>query len=266
MVYREDSLVNWHAVLRKITQLVTALVLACMLQAVKASEVILSAENLNASLKEIQRVQQRLNAADADARGDLLYRLGTVIDELAMLLTNEAIVYETQQQGLLDLAIERTRGYGVNIRWFPDKQRFIYDGAAFRQYLDSFPEGRHAAESAFKLLEIEFFQSGGTDESALHAAVRHKQDYLRRYAGHELTAEAGLLLAIDYRDLWRLYRDRGDAAQAVRYSELALSQFQLVADGHKGTRQAQLAAGLRERLTDEMEKSSRTEQQEAASE
>jgi len=225
---------------------------ALVVSSTMASEVILSAENLNASLKQIQRLQAGLEDATQDERPGLLFQLGVTADDLAMLLTNEVIVYDMQQRGLIDLAMQRTEESGVAILWFPEKKRFIYDGAAFREYLEMVREGDEAAEGAFRLLEIEFFQSDGNDIESLLLAAEHKKQYLLHYPDYSRAAEAGILLAVDYRDLWRLYRDSGDHENAQRYGENTLTQFQQIAERYPGTREARIAEGLFQRFEAEL--------------
>jgi hypothetical protein len=219
---------------------------------VTASEVILSAENLNAALKQIQRTRIALNTAVEEEQAGLWFQLGVAADDLAILLTNEVIVYDMQQQGLIDLAMQRTAQSEIAILWYPEKKRFIYDGSAFREYLARVQDGEQAGESAFRLLQIEFFQADGNDAASLQLAAERKREYLQRYPDHKRAAETGILLAVDYRDLWRLSRQEGDLENTRRYGELVRDQLQRVAQRYPGTREGKIAEGLSERFEAEL--------------
>jgi hypothetical protein len=235
------------------TQLLTGIFLAFYLTGILiASEVILTAENLNTSLKEMQRNNILFEKSALGDQPEHLFRLGVAASEMAMLLTKEVSVYGMQQKGLIDLALERTREFGVEIVWFPEKGRFIYNGAAYRQYLQFAPDGAHAAESTFRLLEIEFFQSVGDDVVSLLASTERKLAYLAQFPDYEQTPEIGLLLALDYRDLWRLYQQKDEVDTARKFSENTLDQYRWVIDHYPGTRHARVATGLLDRFESEL--------------
>jgi len=217
----------------------------------KASEVILTAENLNSSLKNMQVIQRKLENAKSENKPELLFQLGLVANDLAMTLTNEVVVYDMQQKGLIGLAAERTRELGIHILWYPDKKRFIYDGSAFREYLVMAPGGTQAGESAFQLLNIEFFQSSGEDAESILATADRKREYLKQFPTHPRTSEVELLLAIDYRDLWRLYQMTNNQESTHKYYEHAIKQFQWVAENYSETKHGNIASGLLRRLEQE---------------
>lgn len=218
---------------------------------VAASEVILSVEELNETLKQMQRIRRDIDVAVETDRPELYFQLAKTADDLALVLTNEVIVNDMQQERMIDLALKRTEQLGIRLLWYPAKDRFIYDGAAFRTYLKLAPDGPRAGESAFQLLEIQFFQANGNDGTALQAAAEQKRDYLQHYADHVRAPEVGILLAIDYRDLWRLSRENEDQEATARYRDLTHGQFQWVIENHPGTKPAEISAGLLRRFEGE---------------
>ncbi len=217
-----------------------------------ASEVILTADGLNVTLKQIQRIQLENDKADAVVRAEGLYQMGVLVKDLAALLSEEVALYDSQQGGLINLALERTKELGFEIRWLEEKKRFIYDGKAFSESLKLDPEGTHAGESAYLILESEFVVAVIDDESGLQQAAKRKTEYMQRYPDHERAAEVGLLLAIDYRDLWRHYKSVADAANESRYRELTRQQFQHMMEKYAGARQAKIAQGLLARFETEL--------------
>lgn len=232
-----------------------AILLASLLTgAAGASEVILTADDLNNTLKQMQRLKQQMEE-DPSTRADGLFQTGVLARDLAATLSEEVALYDAQQGGLIQLALDRTAELGVKINWVGEKKRFLYDSAAFSEYLQLAPEGPHAAESAYELLETEFVGIDTDDPAALQQAADHKLDYLQRYADAKKAAEVALLLAIDYRDIWRLYKAAGDGANEQRYRELTLTQFQKVSQTYSGARQAKIATGLQARFETELQQS-----------
>jgi hypothetical protein len=217
-----------------------------------ASEVILTADALNATLKQIQKIQIEYEKADAVVRAEGLHQTGVLVKDLAALLSEEVALYDSQQGGLIQLALDRTKELGFNISWVEEKKRFIYDGQAFAESLKLDPDGKNAGETAYLLLETEFVRAEIDDESGLQQAVSHKTDYMQRYPEHDRAAEVGLLLAIDYRDLWRHYKAAGDAGNEARYRDLTRQQFQHMAEKYAGARQAKIAQGLLARFESEL--------------
>ena len=218
-----------------------------------ASELILSSENLNETLKQMQRIRQDMENAEPAARADGMYKLGIMANDLAAILSEEVALYDSQQGGLIQLGLDRTGELGMDLIWIPEKKRFIYDGKFFGEYLQLAPDGPHAADSAFFSLQTEFVRVVADDPAAVQLAADHKNDYLKKYPEHENAAEVSLLLAIDYRDLWRL--NRSDADKEARYRKMTLNQFRQVIDQYPGAKQARVAQGLQVRFESELQNS-----------
>ena len=212
------------------------------------ADVILSAERLNTSLKNMQRLQRQMREGTPEAQASATFDLGVEADALATLLSDEVAAHGMQERPLLELALRRTREIGVRVEWMVAKDRFFYDGEAFRRYLARAPRGPRAAESAFWLLETEFYQTSGGDPKAIQPAIERKKAFLARHASFPLAPDVGVFLAIDYRDLFRHHRDKGDRAQAARYEKLARQQFRRVAGRHPDTEQGRIAAEMLRRL------------------
>lgn len=214
------------------------------------ADVILSAENLNASLKTLQRLRRDIEAAPAAQRPELVFQLGVAADALASLLTDELVAHGLQERQLLELAQKRTREMGVSIGWQVEKKRFFYDGEAFRTYLSLAPRGPNAAAAEFWQLETEFYQASGEDPDprAILPALERKKAFLTKYPKFPLAPDVGVFIAIDYRDLYRHYAGKGDAGRAARYRKLARDQFARVAAAYPGHDQGKIAAEMLRRL------------------
>jgi hypothetical protein len=226
---------------------------ALLLSLAARADVVLTAGNLNSALKAMQRIHLRLaDAAAEPSHADALFALGEEASDLALLMSREVAAHGQQQQGLLELARNRASALGVDIAWSSGHQRYFYDGAAFRRSLELAPDGRHAADSSFRILWHDFYHSAADDQAALLAAAARKQEFLRRFPDSGDAAEAGLMLGIDYRDLWRDCRDRGAGDCEGRYRELTRGQLGRVAEQHAGTDRAGIAARLLQRFEAEL--------------
>ena len=231
-----------------------------------ASEVILTSENLNSALKQIQLLQQGLENADNTQKAENHYQIGLLAKELASVLSEEVALYDSQQGGLIQLGLDRSRELGVNIDWFAEKKRFFYDGKDFVDCLQLAPEGSNAGECAYLVLDTEFIHAVIDDAVALNQSAQKKIDYLKQYPEHAHAAEVGILLAIDYRDLWRLYRAGSDTSNETKYRDLTRKQFLWVTENHAKAKQAKIADGLLKRFETEIQEPAVSTEQPPASE
>ncbi|HEV2986359.1 MAG TPA: hypothetical protein VGX46_18305, partial [Vicinamibacterales bacterium] len=122
------------------------------------------------------------------------------------------------------------------------------------EYLRVVPAGPHAAEAEFMLLSYQFYQSAGTDVAAVATAAETKKRFLAKYPRFKANAELALFLAIDYRDLYRHYREARDAAAAEKYRLLTRAEYQRIARQYPGTEQASSARQLLRRFDEETRK------------
>lgn len=214
-------------------------------------DVIMSAAGLNATLKKMERLTRQAEAGPAPARARSLFDIAMEADALASLMNDEVEAHGMQEKALLDLALSRTRELNIVIAYHRDKRKFFYDGKGFEQYLAAAPSGEQAAASAYKLIALEFYKSKGDDPSVLAAGAAKKQAFLKKYPRFPEIAEVSLFLAIDYRDLARVHRDRGEATAATKYGALARQWLTLISKKYPKTEQAEVAAQLLRRMDEE---------------
>lgn len=228
---------------------VPALALFAVLASAGAgADVVLSAEKLNAALKQMQRMRLVEGDTTGAAAADSVFALGEEASALARLMSREVAVHGRQQQPMLDLALRRTSAMGIDIAWSADHERYFYDGDAYRRYLQLAPEGPHAAESMFRIVWYDFYHAAAGDHAALVAQVAYIKEFLRRFPDFPKTAEVGLFLAIDYRDLWRNCRESEAQDCDGRHLSLAREQFRRVTVEHTGTDEAKIASRLLRRF------------------
>ena len=233
---------------RTIPAIAAALVIVA---GVARADIIMSAEGLNATLKKMERLERTVAGGAERDRRDALFELGVEGDRLAALINAEVAAHGMQERELIDLALSRTNELGVGVAYNRGKKKFFYDGAAFRQYLGIAPDGAHAADAEFMLLSYQFYQSDGADQTAVAAAAGAKKRFLARFPAFKENAELSLYLAVDYRDLYRHYRDAHDAARADKYRLLTRGEYQRIARRYPGTEQAATARQLLRRFDEE---------------
>lgn len=208
------------------------------------ADVIMSAPALNATLKTMERLKRQAAADATPKREDALFQLGVEADGLASIMNLEIASHGMQERELLDFALGRTKELGVGMAYNRGKKQFVYDGAAFAEYLKETPRGAHAAAAEFKLLSYRFYQSSVTDIAALTAAADVKKRFLARYPGFDANAEVRLYLAVDYRELHRRYLEARDNANAAKWRQLARAECLRIARHYPRTEQADAARQL----------------------
>jgi hypothetical protein len=223
-------------------------ILAMMLVTTAArADVIMSAPQLNATLKTMDKLTRAVSTASPHDRDEALFQLGVEADGLASIMNLEVESHGMQERELLDLALSRTKELGIAIAYNRDKKKFFYDGAAFVSYLKAVPRGAHAAAAEFKLLSYQFYQSSATDIPALTAAAEAKKQFLSRHPTFEANAEMRLYLAVDYRDLYRRHLEAKDPL-ADRFQRLARAECERIERLYPRTEQADAARQIRRSL------------------
>lgn len=234
------------------TRMLLVLSLAFLANVPAAAHVFLTSENLNESLKSMQRTLRDLRQEDGQrSLAQPLFELGIEAQELAELLNSEVRMHGREQENLLQLALKRCNALGVNIFWSPEHKQYFYDGDAFRNYLEEAPEGPHAAESSYRLIEYDFYHADIDDARTLRAAADRKRKLLQQFPQFRAAARVGVFLGIDYRDLWRLCRASGQSECASDSLTLARKQFLHLMKEYPDSDTAELASRLLQRIEDE---------------
>ena len=215
------------------------------------ADVVMTAAGLNATLKKMERLTRQIQAGGTPERVEARFQLGVEADGLAALMNQEVESHGMEQRELLDLALSRTKALGIAIAYRRDKKKFFYDGAAFREYIADAPAGVHAADAEFALLSYQFYQSGAGDAAALTAAAEAKKRFLARYPKYKGNADLSLFLAVDYRDLYRRYRDAHDEASAEKYRMLTRAEYRRIVRRYPTAEQGRTARQLLRRFDEE---------------
>ncbi len=218
------------------------------------ADVYVSAGSIDDGLGKLRVLISEIHeSSDLSKRISAIFALGQEATALADFLSREVAAHGQQEKKLLDKAIEGAAELGAAITWSGDHNRFFYDGAAFREYLELAPLGPHAADCWFRIIEHQFYFSESLDRGSLMVGVTRKRNFLQNFPEHGETGKVGIYLSIDYRDLWRHCRDSGDRQCATRYLNLTREQLQMIASDYKNTSSGEIAARMLKRI--EMESS-----------
>ena len=215
------------------------------------ADVIMTSAGLNATLKTMERLTQQTASGPDPQRADATFQLAAQADALASRMNDEVESHGMEQRELIDLALSRTKELGIAIAYNRSKKKFFYDGALFQKYLSAAPRGPHAADAEFTLIAYQFYQSEGSDLQQLLSAVEAKRRFLSRHPTFKANAELRLYLAIDYRDLYRQYRDAHDAAAAETFRLRTRAEYQRIERQYPGSEQATSARQLLRRFDEE---------------
>src|SRR2546428_8340511 len=79
-----------------------------------------------------------------------------------------------------DLLVRRLSEYGIRVTRAEANARYVYDQAAFQEYVRREPRGRRVAEAKFRVIAHAFYGSVGSDPAEL---VNSDVDQLRRAVG-----------------------------------------------------------------------------------
>jgi TolA-binding protein len=175
---------------------------------------------------------------------EALYSLGEKTQALVDLMNLDVMSHGRSLYA--ELIVRRLREYGIAIAFVERNRRFLYDLAAFKEYLKRSPGGTRAADAGFRLIAESFYRSIGTDAAqmvdldvdGLRGAILQKEAFLKEHPQSEKIREVRFLLAMDY---YRLYKNSPDAATARRYEKLSAQALQEIVKDYPGTAEARAA-------------------------
>jgi hypothetical protein len=188
-------------------------------------------EQAEARLAEIASHRQLAAAGPTEGeRTEAVFRLGETVEGLVEALNRDVTAHGTRDL-LAELVVRRLQAHGLGVTWAPGANRYVYDLAAFTEYLRLAPRGRWAPEAEFRLLARRFYATLGADPAALVGtdvaglldAVAGAERFLREHASHERAPSVQFFLGIDH---YRLARHADDAARRRDHERLARQALQ----------------------------------------
>lgn len=216
------------------------------------AHVILDGDIAQAILLDITRyLKESKGGLAEETRLEALYWLGERAQHLVELMNLDSMAHGKSLYA--DLLVKRLQEYGIRISLVERNRRYIYDLAAFHEYLERSPQGKRAADIRFRLIADAFYGSLGKDEvelvdidvDGLRKAILRKEAFLKDYPRHEKVKETRFFLAMDY---YRLYENSPDPATARKYEKLSSQALQGIMKEYPGTAEARAAEITLERL------------------
>lgn len=205
--------------------------------AVALAHVWLSAEIVDGAMADLRKFTERAEtAADRGDRAAAWFEVATTASELTDLMNEEVAGHGREQQRLLDEAVARAGEIGVRIAWSAEHQRYFYLGDAYARYLSATPDGINAADSRYRLIEVDFYHGDAGDFDMLVRRADDKRDFLQKYPAFGDAGRVAMFLAVDYRDLWRQCRERTDETCAARYAKRLREHLAAAADRYADDR------------------------------
>ncbi len=203
------------------------------------AHVVLDADVVRPILIDLAKyVSESQNGVSGEARGEALYLLGEKVQLLVDLMNLDATSHGKSLYA--DLLVRRLSEYGIRVT------RYVYDQAAFQEYVRREPRGRRVAEAKFRVIAHAFYGSVGSDPAELvnsdvdqlRRAVGREEAFLKEHPRSENLKEVRFFLAMDY---YRLFRHSPDRATAVKYERLASRALREIAQEYPGTAEARAA-------------------------
>ena len=186
------------------------------------------AETLLGEIADHRRVAAE---APTDAeRAEGLFRLGETTETLVAAV-NQDVTAHGNRDLFAELVVKRLQASALNVAWAPRENRYVYDLAAFRDYLRRAPVGPRAAEAKFRLIARSFYATlgpdpaalVGTDVAGLLRAVADEERFVKEHATHERAQTVRFFLAVDQ---YRLARNVSDAKTRREYEGRARQALQ----------------------------------------
>ena len=226
-------------------RLVPLLALVLLYGHAAAAHEILGPVEVNRLLKSMQQWHNKLAATTAAEKHEALFNIGLDAYALMKLINSDVKEHGAENQGLIDLAVNRSAALGVRIARMPGTDFYLYDFDAFVSYLRLAPRGEHAAEARFALVEKKFYeQKGDATPAPLLERVAEKRKLLEDYPQFGRRADLEMFLILDYLDLSNAYIEAGDRAKSDEYKQLALRLCRELAEKYPDTGAAMFARDL----------------------
>lgn len=218
-----------------------------------SAHVVLDPDVVQDILRDVTRFRRAAqDGPTEEARLQALYDLGQTVDGLVDRLNMDRRAHGAD--GLLaTLVVRRLEQYGIHAWLEEEGDQYVYDFAAFHEYLKRAPNGSRALDIRYRLIADVFYRTMRLDTPGmlrgdvadLLAAVNEQERFLEDFPDDERTLEVRLFRATDY---YRLFKNTSDAEKAARYRVLAVEALEELLMRHAGTPEARTAEGLLERI------------------
>jgi hypothetical protein len=163
-------------------------------------------------------------------RVEAIFRLGETVETLVEALNRDVAAHGTRDL-FAELVVKRLQAHALNVAWTPGENRYVYDLAAFDDYLRQAPRGRWAPEAKFRLIARRFYATlgadpaalGGTDVAGLLRRVAEAERFLGEHATHPRAGTVRFFLAVDH---YRIARNVTDPVTTRKHERQARQALQ----------------------------------------
>jgi hypothetical protein len=164
-------------------------------------------------------------------KADAMFRLGETVETLVEALNRDVAAHGTRDL-FAELVVKRLQAHALNVAWTPAEGRYVYDLAAFHDYLRRAPRGAWAPEARFRLMARQFYATlgadpatlQGTDVAGLLRAVGEAERFLREHTTHPRASTVRFFLAVDHYRIARNITDPVRNKEHERRARQALQQ------------------------------------------
>lgn len=164
-------------------------------------------------------------------RAEATFKLGETVDTLVTALNLDVAAHGSRDL-VAELIVRRLRAHALDVAWVPRQGRYVYDLAAFADYVRRAPRGRWAPEAKFRLIARRFYATLGTDPAtlvgtdvgALLTALAEEERFLGEHASHERADTVRFFAAVDHYRIARNIADPVRAGEHKRRARQALQQ------------------------------------------
>lgn len=221
--------------------------------------VILEPEVVQGFLLDISRFRKEAQEGTTeDGRLEAFYQLGEKVHALVDLMNKDVGAHGVSDL-LARLIVRRLQEYGLLVSFLEGRNQYVYDFAAFREYLKRSPKGKRAADVRYRLIADAFYRTLSMDTAGMFsgdvkelvAAVAEEEAFLGSYPDDTRVKEVWLFRATDY---YRLSKNIPDPVEAKRYQGLAMQAVGEILRQSRGSPEARAAEGLLDRLQRNKEK------------
>lgn len=188
-------------------------------------------ERAEALLGEVAAFRRAAAEAPLETdRVEALFRLGATVEALVEALNADVVAHGAREL-FAELVVKRLQAQDLNLAWAPAANRYVYDQAAFRDYLRRAPRGPSAPEAKFRLMAQRFYTTigpdpdvlVGTDVPALRRATADAERFLADHGRHPRADTVRFFLAVDH---YRIARNVTDPARRAEHTRRARSALQ----------------------------------------
>jgi len=187
----------------------------------------------------LAQAQQRLEVLHSRAqspaqRAQSAFALGRMLDEIRDLLNRDVAAHGRIQGLSTEYLVRELKSNGLTLEPEPALRHFPANVSWYREALRIAPEGGHANDAMFSILQGEFYDSFDADPmqprsqpwAALQDQIALGEQLIKRSPAHPDIEEAKFILAVLYTRAARVAPDRKTGAQYAERARGSIADFQ----------------------------------------